>query len=126
MWVAGLEMQMTSMSRFHVHFPGKFRTPLHDQDIQEKKSISSFHFCCEFDGRSRAVEVVKKLLQCCWSMWPTHKSVVRISEPFRGCVVFCIQCSSDWKYFQFKDKFYQQNEGIAMGNSLLWWSVMCL
>jgi hypothetical protein len=48
-------------------------------------------------------------------MWP---SVFRVFEPFSGLMVFCIQCSSNWKYFQCKDKFSQQKEGLAMGNSL--------
>jgi hypothetical protein len=69
MWVVGVEVQiMTCMSTFLVHFYGKFRTPLHDQYVQEQKSIISFNFHYEFDGRFKAVEVAKKLLQSCWSM----------------------------------------------------------
>jgi hypothetical protein len=63
MWVVGLEVQITtSQSRFPVHFHGQFWTPLHNQNIQEWKSIISFNFHCEFDGRPNAVEMVKKLL----------------------------------------------------------------
>jgi hypothetical protein len=29
-------------------------------------------------------------------------------------------------YFQFEDKFYQQKEGMAVGNSLFQWSVIYL
>jgi hypothetical protein len=87
MWVVGHEVQITtSMSRFPVHFHGQFRTPLHDQNIQEQKGVISFNFHCEFDGRSNAVEMVKKLLQSCWSMWPNHESG-NVSEPFRGFVI---------------------------------------
>jgi hypothetical protein len=63
MWVVGFEV-----SRFPVHFNGQVRTSLHDQDVKGQKSIISFNFCCEFDDRSKAVEVVKKLLQYCWPM----------------------------------------------------------
>jgi hypothetical protein len=51
------------MSQFLVHFHGKFGTLLHDQDIQEWKNITLLNFHCELDGRLKAVEVLKKLLQ---------------------------------------------------------------
>jgi hypothetical protein len=73
MWVVDLEVLITCMCMFPVHFHGQFTTPLHDQDGQEQKSIISFNFHCE---------VVKKLLQSCWSMWPNHESVINVSEPF--------------------------------------------
>jgi hypothetical protein len=82
-WVVGLEVQITtSMSRFPVHFHGQIWTPLHDQNIQEQKGIISFNFSCEFGGRSNAVEMAKKLLLSCWSIWPNHENVIHISEPF--------------------------------------------
>jgi hypothetical protein len=63
MWVVGLEVQITtSMSRFPVHFLGQFWTRLPEQNVQEHKGIISFNFHCEFDDRSNAVEIVKKLL----------------------------------------------------------------
>jgi hypothetical protein len=63
MWVVVLEVQITtSMSRLPVHFLGQFWTPLHNQNVKEWKGIISFNFHCEFDGRPKAVEVVKKLL----------------------------------------------------------------
>jgi hypothetical protein len=77
---------------FPVHFRGQSRTPLHDQDLQERKNMISFNFYCEFDGRSNAVEMVKTLLQSCWSMWPNYESVVEVCESFNGFVVCCIQC----------------------------------
>jgi hypothetical protein len=66
------------MSRFLVHFHGDFGSLLHDQVIQERKSIIIFNLYCELDGRPKAVEVKKKLLQLCWSMWLNHKSVANI------------------------------------------------
>jgi hypothetical protein len=93
MWVIGLEVQIiTCINRFPVIFLCQFRTFLHDQDVQEWKSIISFNFHCEFDGRSKGVEVVKKLLQSCWSMWSNHESIIDISGPFCGFVACCIQC----------------------------------
>jgi hypothetical protein len=63
MWVVGLKVQRTTcMSRFPVHFHGQLRTPLNDQHVQERKSIISLNFRSEFDGRSNAVEMAKKLL----------------------------------------------------------------
>jgi hypothetical protein len=56
------------------------------------KSIISFHFHCEFYGRSEAVEVVKKMVQSCWTIWPNRIGVVDVSELFGGFVVSCIQC----------------------------------
>jgi hypothetical protein len=48
MLVGGLEVQIiTGMKKLSVHFRGPFRTPLHDQDVQEWKSIISFNFHCE-------------------------------------------------------------------------------
>jgi hypothetical protein len=85
MCVVEFEVQIaTCMSRFPIDSCGQFGTPLHDQDIQEQKGIIGFNFHSEFDGRSKAVEMVKKLLQSCWTMWPNHKGVVNISEPFHG------------------------------------------
>jgi hypothetical protein len=90
MWVVGLEMQiMTSMSRFLVHFRGQFWTSLHDQNVKEWKGIISFNFHCECEGRPNAVEMTKKLLQSCSSMWSNHEKV-NISEPFSRLVVCCI------------------------------------
>jgi hypothetical protein len=37
MWVVGPEVQITICMRFPVPFCGQFRTPLHDQNIQEQK-----------------------------------------------------------------------------------------
>jgi hypothetical protein len=54
------------------------------------KSIISFNFHCEFNGRSNAVEVMKKLLQSFWSMRPNQESAADVSEPFSGFVVSCI------------------------------------
>jgi hypothetical protein len=83
MWVVGLEVQiMTSMNRFPVDFRGQFWTPHHDQNVQEWKGIISLNFHCEFDGSSKDAEMAKKFLQSCWSMWPDHKGVVNVSEPF--------------------------------------------
>jgi hypothetical protein len=66
MWVVDLEVQITtSMSRFSVHFHGKFWTPLQEQNVQQQKDIINFYFHCEFDGRSNAIEMVKELLQSC-------------------------------------------------------------
>jgi hypothetical protein len=31
--------------------------------------------------------MVKKLLQSCWFMWPSHEIVVDVSEPFSGFVI---------------------------------------
>jgi hypothetical protein len=36
----------------------QFGTPLHDQDVQEWRSIIIFYFHCELDGRLKAVEVL--------------------------------------------------------------------
>jgi hypothetical protein len=67
MWVVGLEEQIkTCMSRFSVQFCGQFRTHLRDQGVRERKIIISLNFHYEFDGKSKAVEVVKKLLKYCW------------------------------------------------------------
>jgi hypothetical protein len=61
MWVAGLEVQITTnMSRFPAHFHGQFWTPLHDQNVLERKG--------EFYGMANNVNMVTKLLQSCWSM----------------------------------------------------------
>jgi hypothetical protein len=50
MWAGGLEVHtVTCMNRFPVHFHGQFRTPLHDQGVQERKTVISFNFHCEFD-----------------------------------------------------------------------------
>jgi hypothetical protein len=50
MWVDGLEVQtMARMSRFPVQFRGQFRTPLHAQNVQERKGIISVNFRCEFE-----------------------------------------------------------------------------
>jgi hypothetical protein len=88
--VVGIEIQITtSKIRFQRHFRGQLKTPLHDQDIEDRKNNIKFHFYCEFDGSSKAVEVVKKLLQSCWPVWPIHRIVVDVSEPFRGLVVCC-------------------------------------
>jgi hypothetical protein len=38
-----------------------------------------------------AVEMVKKLLQFFWFMWPNHENIVDVSEPFSGFVLCCIQ-----------------------------------
>jgi hypothetical protein len=35
MWVVGFEVQITTCMRFLVHFRVQFRTPLHEQDVQE-------------------------------------------------------------------------------------------
>jgi hypothetical protein len=44
MRVVGFELQITtSMSRFPAHFRGHFRTPLHDQDVQEWESIITIY-----------------------------------------------------------------------------------
>jgi hypothetical protein len=52
LWVVWLQVQiMTCMSRFLIHFHGKFKTPLHDQNVQQQKVIISFNFYCEFDRR---------------------------------------------------------------------------
>jgi hypothetical protein len=54
-WAIGLELQITTcISRFPVHFRGQFRTPLHDEGAQGRRSIINFHFHCQFDGRSKA------------------------------------------------------------------------
>jgi hypothetical protein len=92
MWMFGLEVQMTCISRFPVHFRGQFRIPLHDQDAQERTGILSFNFHSEFDGRPYSVEMVKKLLEPYWSMWPNHECVVDVFESFSGFVVCCVQC----------------------------------
>jgi hypothetical protein len=43
--VVGLEVQIkTCMIRFPVHSRGQFRTPLHDQDVQERKGVINFNF----------------------------------------------------------------------------------
>jgi hypothetical protein len=61
MRVGGLEVKiMAGTVRFPVQFRCQFRTPLHDQDVQEWKGIIRFNFHCEFYGRFNAVEVVKK------------------------------------------------------------------
>jgi hypothetical protein len=60
------------MSRFSVGFRGWIRTSLRDQDVHKRKNIINFHLCCESYFRFKAVEVAKKLLQYCWSMWPNH------------------------------------------------------
>jgi hypothetical protein len=63
MWVVELEVQiLTSMSRLPEHFRGQFRTPLHNQNLQEWKGNISLNFLSEFDGRPNGVEMVKKLL----------------------------------------------------------------
>jgi hypothetical protein len=90
MWAVGLEMHLTAcMSRVSEHFRGQFRTPLHEQDVQERKDILSFNFDCEFEGRPNVLEVVNKLPQSCWSMWPNHESVVEFIIRF---VIYRIQC----------------------------------
>jgi hypothetical protein len=62
-WVVELEVQITtSVSRLPVHFRGQFCTPLHNQNVQEWKGIICINFHCEFDGRPKAVEMMKKLL----------------------------------------------------------------
>jgi hypothetical protein len=81
---------MTCMIRFPAHFLGQFRTPRHDQDIQKRKIVISLNFQCEYDGRSEAVDVVKKLLKSFWFIWPNHENV-DVAEPFIGFVVCCIQ-----------------------------------
>jgi hypothetical protein len=49
MWVVGYVVQKTTcMSRFLANFCGQFRTTLYDHDIQERNSIISFNFDCEF------------------------------------------------------------------------------
>jgi hypothetical protein len=91
-WVIGFEVQITTtMSRFPVHFFGQFRTPLHEQDLQERKIIISFNFHSEFDGKSEVVGVVKQLLQSCWSMCLNHENFVDVSELFSWFIVRCIQ-----------------------------------
>jgi hypothetical protein len=63
MLVVGTGVQITTcMSRLPVYFRGRLRSPLHNQDLQERKSIISFNFRYEFYGRFKAVKVVKKLL----------------------------------------------------------------
>jgi hypothetical protein len=74
------------MSRFPDHFYGQFGTSLRALHVQGQKSIISFNLHYEFDGRSKAVEVVKTLLQSCWPMWQNHESV-DVSEPFSRFVV---------------------------------------
>jgi hypothetical protein len=92
-WVVGRQVQITTyMGRFPVHFRDQCRTPPHDQEVQELRSIISFNFHCVFHGRSNGLEVKKKLEQSCWTMWPTHESVVDISEPFSRFMVICNQC----------------------------------
>jgi hypothetical protein len=53
-WVVGIEVQIiTCISRLPVHFRGQFRTSLHDQDRQERKSVISLNSHCEFDESLR-------------------------------------------------------------------------
>jgi hypothetical protein len=42
MWVVGLEVKITTtMSRLPVYFGGQFRTPVHNQNVQEWKGIGT-------------------------------------------------------------------------------------
>jgi hypothetical protein len=62
-WVVGLEVQKTTcMSKFPVQFRGQLWTPLHDRNVQERKGIFSFNLHCEFNDRSKDVEVIKTFL----------------------------------------------------------------
>jgi hypothetical protein len=93
MWLVGLEVQITTcMNMFPVHFRGQFRAPLHNQDVQEWKSIISLNFHCECDGMSNAAKVVKKIAVTLLA-YPNHESVVDVSEPFsefpKGLPGFC-------------------------------------
>jgi hypothetical protein len=80
----------TCISRSRVYFCGQTQDP--PWYIKKRMSMISFNFHGAFYGRSKALEVVKKLLQPCWSMWPNHGSVVAVSDPFGGFVVYYILC----------------------------------
>jgi hypothetical protein len=106
MWLVEVRI-MTCMSRFPVHFRGQLRISLHDQDVQERKRIINFNLRvhCEFDGRSKAeaVDGVKKLLQFCWSMWPSHGSFVDVY----WFVVCCTHCH----FLEVFREYYAPSEG---------------
>jgi hypothetical protein len=64
---------------FRYTFFGQFRTPLHDEEAwrtEELKSIINLNFRYEFIGGSKAVEMMKKLLQSSWSIWPNKNRTI--------------------------------------------------
>jgi hypothetical protein len=77
------------MSRFPVHFLANFGHLFMIKMSRNGRGLLIFNFHLELDDRPKAVEVVKKLLQSCWSMRPNHESFVDISEHFSGFVVSC-------------------------------------
>jgi hypothetical protein len=62
-----IKIKIKIKNNFKIKINGSFY-PLLDQNIQEEKDIIGFNFRFETDDRSNAVDVMKKLLQSCWSM----------------------------------------------------------
>jgi hypothetical protein len=90
-WVVGLEVQvMTSVSRLPVHFRGQFWTPLHNQNVQERKGIISFNCILNL---MVGLSLLRCCRNCCNLAGPCgHAMEVSMCQPFSRFVVCCIQC----------------------------------
>jgi hypothetical protein len=89
--VVGLEVQITTcMNGFPVHFHGQFRTPLHDEDIKEWKSI--IHFT-SIVNLMVGLRLLRWWRNCC-NLAGTYGQTTKVSLAYLShlAVVSCIQC----------------------------------
>ena len=114
-FVAGIMSPLVGQTEHHITNTQVFVEKIHDLKLDPDESIVSCDVSALFTSIpvKEALEVVKELLQRDNS-WKSGEAENLKTEDVIQLLDFCL--STTYMYFVFREKFYQQKDGRAMGS----------
>ena len=112
-FVAGIISSLVGQTEHHITNTQVFVEKIHDLKLEPDESIVSFDVSALFTSIpvKEALEVVRELLERDDS-WTSGEAENLETEDVIQLLSFCLSTT----YFVFREKFYQQKDGCAMGS----------